>query len=146
VWGTVGPFGSYATFYAQWKAARTVSSSGTDWTITNLELDGLIRNGRTCDSSVCSGWGWTFTAKFYDSHSKLITSLTVPAGICWTYPIIDSNSYWLTRCKTSLKFHTSDTSVVQLARAKFTWNVGVLLYGYFYTPGWSYSSGYVNFG
>ncbi|HYO42235.1 MAG TPA: hypothetical protein VES19_03485 [Candidatus Limnocylindrales bacterium] len=139
VWGSAIAFGNYATYYAKWSATRTITTTGTTWTISNFEMDALIRGGRGCDPSYCSAWGWKFTASFLDTNGTPVKSITLPAGRCYALPLISNTSLWLTRCQTSLTFKTKATTLVQLGKVNLSWAVGVSIGGYGYVEGWKYA-------
>jgi hypothetical protein len=116
VWGTMGVWGTYANFLAEWTYQS--HSDGTS-TVTKVEMMSDLEYGKDCTEIVCTDWSAGFTASFLTSSGSVITTIHPSGQACY-------GNAWPGRDRVFWQCRAGAVNLPPSAyKVKFTWSVSV---------------------
>jgi hypothetical protein len=121
VWGTVGLWGGYTNFFADWQVQQWHSEQRTTWLVDHFEMSAVVQNGKNCDPSYCTEWSFGAVASFQNSLGQQITSLAPPTLQCYSASY-SSNSKFFAKCGWTLGRELP----LSVTKVRLTWTVSVL--------------------
>jgi hypothetical protein len=139
VWGTMGVWGDYATFYARWNSRFAYTSNGVKYAVIDgLELSGQLPHGLNCTSDICAAWSFSVKAEVLTNKGVVIGTFTntqFPATTCYDAIYGPTARHWA-RCKATTTINDPDP------RLRLTWTISVQRRDGFWVNAWTKTQSY----
>jgi hypothetical protein len=120
VFGTVGVFGTWTVFKADWDVSKLYNGSTLEWRFTHVGMNATVERGMTCPGEICTEWKFAGNFKFYNAAGVQVGSThNPPTGKCHTTAVLQGDRFFA-RCET-----TDFWMPLSATKVKFTWTVSV---------------------